>query len=346
MKALVKETRGKVDFVLKEIPTPKCPDNGVLLKVRTCAICGSDIHYYTDAEPMPVPQIMGHEFCGDIAEVGKDVTGWQEGDFVLSRVPVVPCGECEDCKAGHPEACKHVKAAGLTGQGAYAQYIVSYPDLLYPVPANVSENMAACVEPSAIAYHAVKRFNPQPGMKVAVVGVGIIGLLIIRFLKIKGIDDIIAVGMDSDEGARLPLAKKYGANTIINGQHRSSAEQILELTDGKGVDMAIDAAGLVPAIDECYKMLAKGGILGAAGVPGTLDRVSVNWNKFVWGEQSVVSTFSSEKEDWDEVIKHMESGELQFDDAISHELKLEEWEDVFKNTRNPSYVKAVFHPNR
>ena len=82
MKALVKETRGEVDLVLKDIPVPVCPDNGVLLKVRTVSICGSDLHYFTDAEPMPVPQIMGHEFCGDIAEVGKDVKDWNfENDF-------------------------------------------------------------------------------------------------------------------------------------------------------------------------------------------------------------------------------------------------------------------------
>ena len=345
MKALVKETRGEVDLVLKDIPKPACPDNGVLLKVRTVSICGSDLHYFTDAEPMPVPQIMGHEFCGDIAEVGKDVKDWKVGDFVLSRVPIVPCGECEDCKSGHPEACKHLKAAGLTGQGAYAEYIVSYPDLLYPVPANVSDNMACCCEPATVALHAVKRFNPQPDWTVCVVGVGIIGLLTIQFLKIKGVKDIIAVGMDSDEGARLPLAAKYGANKIINAQNRSSAEQVLEYTNGRGVDLAIDCVGFASAINECFNMLAHDGILGATGVPGPGDPVTVDWNKFVWGQQSVISTFSSVPEDWDDVIAYMKSGELQFDDAITHVLKLEEWATVFKDRHNPSYVKAVFRPN-
>ncbi len=345
MKALVKELPGVTDLEIKEIPTPVCPDNGVLLKVRVVAICGSDIHYYKYTEPMPLPQIMGHEFCGDIVEVGKDVKDWKVGDFVISRVPTYPCGECEACKSGHPESCTARKSAGLQRQGAYAEYIVSFPELLYHVPEGVSERMAACCEPAAVCLHAVKRFHVDPNWTVAVSGVGMIGLLVIQFLRIYGVRNIIAIGMDSDETARLPLAMKYGAVKTINAQHRSSAEQVLEYTNGRGVDLGIDCVGSVPAIEELFKMIAKGGILGAVGVPGTNDIVRVNWNKMVWRSQTIISSFYSAPEDWEELIEYMKSGELAFEDAFTHDLKLEEWEKVFKDSSNPEYVKAVFRPN-
>ena len=345
MKALVKTERGCTDLKLMGIPKPVCPDNGVLLKVRVVAVCGSDIHYYKDLEPMPIPQVMGHEFCGDIVEVGKDVKDWKVGEFVISRVPVYPCGECPECKEGHPERCRSRKSAGLQTQGAYTEYIVSFPNLLYRVPEGVSDRMAACCEPSAVCLHAVKRFHVNPEWTVAVSGTGLIGLLTIQFLHIYGVKNIIAIGLDSDEPKRFPIAKKFGAVHTINGQHRSAAEQVLEYTNGRGVDLAIDCVGAVPAIDELFKMMARGGTLGAIGVPGPDARVSVNWNQFVWRSQTVISIFYSAPEDWEELIGYMKDGKLSFEEVFTHDLKLEEWEQVFKNSSNPNYVKAVFRPN-
>lgn len=346
MKALVKKERGEVDLELVEMPKPECPKDGVVLKVRACAICGSDIHYYHDTEPMPVPQIMGHEFCGDIEEVGENVEGWKVGDFVVSQVPAYPCGECEACKDGRPAECPNLTWAGLTGPGAYAQYIVSYPQNLITVPDNVSENMAACFEPSAIAVHAINRMPINPDDVVVVSGVGIIGLLTIQVLKIRGVKRIIALGIDSDEQARLPLALKYGAEKTINVQHGAASDLVLEYTGGQKVDLAIDCVGSEQSILEMFKMTRIRGTIGGIGVPPTDYEIPVNWYRLVWDSQNIVTTFSSDPEDWYEVLEYMKDGKLSFDDAITHELALEDWDKVFKDSHNPSYVKAVFKPNK
>ena len=344
MKALVKTERGVVDLKIMDIDKPECPDNGVLIKVRTVAICGSDIHYYTDKEPMPVPQIMGHEFCGEIVETGKEVTGWEVGDFVLSRVPTYPCGECVACKDGHPENCTSIRIAGLTAPGAYAEYIVSYPQLLYKVPEGVSEEMAACSEPTTVVYHALKRFNVQPGDTCVVVGLGAIGLLTIQMLKIFGAGDIIAVGMDNDAQLKKDLAMKYGAVTFINAQNRKASEQILEYTKGYKVDLAIDCTGSVAAIEDLFGVIRYKGTFGAIGVPPTGAKVQVDWNALVWGSINIISTFGSEVEDWDAVVKLMGEGKIKFDDMISHKIAFKDWAEVFKNPINPQYSKAVFKP--
>lgn len=345
MKALVKTEPGVTDLHIMDIPKPVCPDNGVLLKVRAVGLCGSDIHYYKWTEPMPLPQIMGHEFCGDIVEIGKDVTDWKIGDFVISKVPVYPCGSCVYCQNGHPDKCASKRIAGLTAPGAYAEYVVTYPENLFLVPEGVSEEMAACCEPASVVLHAVRRFGLTEEHKTAVVvGVGIIGLLTIQFLRIFGVKEIIAVGMDSDECTRLPLAQKYGATKCINAQHRSSSEQILEYTKGYKVDIAVDCSGSVKAIEELFKVIRKRGIFGAIGVPPTGATVAVDWNALVWSSINIISSFGSDYEDWKDTVEMMGDGRLMFQDAITHTINLENWEKIFKNSSNPEYVKAVIKP--
>ncbi len=342
MKTLVKTERGVTDLKLMDIEKPVCPDNGVLIKVDTAAICGSDIHYYTDKEPMPVPQIMGHEFCGRIVEKGKDVTGWEVGDFVLSRVPTYPCGECVACRDGHPEKCTSIRIAGLTAPGAYAEYIVSYPDLLYLKPENISPEVGACTEPTTVVYHALKRFGVNPGDTCVVVGLGAIGLLTIKLLKIFGAGEIIAVGRNSALGKKKELALKYGANVFINAQDRKASEQILEYTKGYKVNLAIDCTGTIDAIEDLFGIICYKGTLGALGVPPTGELVKVDWNALVWGSINIITTFGSEKSDYDAVVELFREGKLDFDDMISHKIRLEDWAEIFKNPRNPEYTKAVF----
>lgn len=344
MKALVKTEPGVTDMHIMDIEKPTCPDNGVLLKVRTVAICGSDIHYYKWQEPMPLPQIMGHEFCGEIAQLGKDVKGWSVGDFVITRVPTYPCGECVYCKNGQSEQCSNRRIAGLTAPGAYAEYIVSFPELLYKVPNGVSEQMAACSEPASVVLHAIKRFNVKSTDTAVVVGMGAIGLLTVQMLHIFGLKEIIVVGMDSDKTLRWELAKKFGATKFINAQHRCASEQVLEYTNGYKVDIGIDCAGVVSAIEDLFKVIKKRGTFGAVGVPPTGAKVQVDWNALVWASINIISTFGSDPEDWQEVVELMGSGKLDFSDAITHVITLEQWETVFKNTANPNYVKAVIKP--
>lgn len=341
MKALIKKYPGETDLEIVDIPRPVCPDDGVVLKIRTAGICGSDIHYYKWTEKMPLPLLMGHEFCGDIAELGKNVRGWKVGDFVISAVPCYPCGMCASCRDGHPEQCSSKIIAGLTGPGAFTEYFVTYPQWLFPVPAGISEEEAACAEPLSIVVHALKRFSVRPQDRVVVLGMGIIGLLTIQVLHITGVREILAVGVDSDEPVRMPLAKKYGAARCFNGQHHPASEQILAYTDGHKADLVIDCTGVVPAIEDGFRVVKKLGTLAAIGVPPTDSRVALNWNHMVWNSINILSSFGADEEDWPDVIDLLASGRLHFRDAITQVIRMEDWASVFKAASNPNHVKAV-----
>lgn len=344
MKALFKTKPGLTNLEIMDIPRPVCPDDGVVLKIRAVGICGSDIHYYKWQEKMPLPLLMGHEFCGDIAEVGKNVKDWKVGDFVISIVPCYPCGSCAQCLSGHPEQCSHKQIAGLTGPGAFTEYFVTYPKWLLRVPEGITEEVAACAEPVSIVVHAMKRFPLHPGDTVAVLGLGIIGLLTIQMLRIRGAGEIIAVGMDSDELLRMPLAQKYGAKKCFNGQHCAASKQILEYTKGRKLDMVIDCTGAVSAIEDAFQLVRKMGTFAAIGVPPTGAQVSIDWNHMVWDSINILSSFGADDEDWPDVIELLESRKLDYHDAITHVIRMEEWETIFKHTDNPNYIKAVMKP--
>lgn len=341
MKALIKKYPGETDLEIVDIPRPVCPDDGVVLKIRTAGICGSDIHYYKWTEKMPLPLIMGHEFCGDIVEVGKDVSGWKVGDFVISAVPCYPCGVCAKCRDGHYEQCSSKIIAGLTGLGAFTEYFVTYPKWLFHVPIGISEEEAACAEPLSIVVHALKRIHVRPQDRVVILGMGIIGLLTIQTLRITGVKEILAVGIDSDEPLRMSLSEKYGAVKCFNGQHQPASEQVLEYTNGHKADVVIDCTGVISAIEDGFKVVKKLGTFGAIGVPPTDSRMTLNWNYMVWNSINIISSFGAEEEDWPDVISLLAGGKLHFRDAITQVIRMEDWASVFKCTNRPDYIKAV-----
>jgi len=205
--------------------------------------------------------------------------------------------------------------------------------------------MAACSEPAAISIHAVKRFNIQMGDVVVVSGVGIIGLLAIQYAKILGAKTVIAVGVDSDMAARIPLAQKYGADFIVNAQAGDTAEQILALTGGRKPDLVCDCSGNVSAVEALFKVVKRVGRYAAIGVTPTGVPVSVDWFSMVCNCIQVTSSYASMPEDWQDVLDLLAEGKFSFKDAISHVITMDQWRDVFEHIGDPSMVKPVIRPN-
>lgn len=243
------------DIRVETIDEPVIAPGKVKIKVEWTGICGSDLHEYA-AGPIFVPVdephyvskdkapiVMGHEFSGQVAEVGEGVTKVQVGDPVVVE-PILSCGECPACKKGKYNLCEHLGFHGLSGGGGgFAEYTMVDEHMVHKMPEGLSYEQGALVEPAAVALHAVRLSKLKAGDKAAVFGAGPIGLLVIEALRAAGASEIYAVELSAERAAK---AKELGAREVINPKEENVVERLRELTDG-GVDVAFEVTG-VPAV--------------------------------------------------------------------------------------------------
>ncbi len=245
------------DLRLDNIEEPIVKKGEVKIKVEWCGICGSDLHEYTagpifipSETPHPLtgdkaPIVMGHEFSGQVVEVGEDVKKVQVGDRVTVE-PIYSCGECDACKQGKYNLCETMGFYGLAGGGGGFSEFASIPEhMIHKLPENVSYEQGALVEPSAVALHAVKQSKVKVGDKVAVFGTGPIGLLVIEALKAAGASEIYAVELSEQ---RREKAVELGA-IGVDPNNVDAVEQIQTLTNG-GVDVAYEVTGVPPVLTQ------------------------------------------------------------------------------------------------
>lgn len=343
MKALIKREAGITDLELVDLPIPECGDDEVVLKVRACAICGSDLHIYKWHFQPPLPVVMGHEFCGEIAVVGKNVKDWKVGEFVVSNLGGT-CGKCQCCADGNSYICLNKRSPGLFSPGAYAEYVKTQPEMLYRVPEGISDELAACFEPACTVLHAMKRIAVKQGDVVVVAGVGLIGLLTIMMAKnLYGAKKVIAIGVTSDEKARFAVAKQLGADVVVNTQTTDAVAEVLkELPDGFKADVVIDCSGAPASINSLLKMVKRNGTFGAVGVTPTDVDIPINWYNIVFGSLRIIASYSHEAADWEDVVELMKQGKLDFSACITNVISLEDWATVFKNPGDPNFIKGVF----
>jgi L-iditol 2-dehydrogenase len=266
MKALILKEYNKFEYIGMDRPVIKSDDE-VLINVKACAICGSDVHGMDGSTGRRIPPIiMGHEASGIIAEVGKNVTQWAKGDKVTFDSTIY-CGKCHFCQHGQINLCDNRRVAGVScgdfrQQGAFAEYIVVPQHILYRLPEGITFEQAAMVEALSIAFHAVKRTPISLNDTAVVVGAGMIGLLVIQSLRLAGCGKIIAV--DIDDG-KLTVAKKMGADFGFNSSKVNVKEEVLTLTHKGGADCAFEVVGISPAVNTGIDVIKKGGSLTLVG---------------------------------------------------------------------------------
>lgn len=235
---------------LRDVPAPSPAPGEVLVRVRACAVCGSDVHGIDGSTGRRQPPvIMGHEAAGEVARLGEGVTGYAIGDRVTFDSTVY-CGACAACRAGDVNLCANRRVLGVScdeyrRDGAFAEYVAVPARILYPLPDNVSFEEAAMVEPLSIALHAMTRAPMPENATVLVVGVGTIGLLSLQAARGLGAARLIAADIDEN---RLALAREMGAEAVDSGDP-GALTRILELTGGRGVDIAVDATGIAATCD-------------------------------------------------------------------------------------------------
>ena len=265
MKALLLTASSRLELV--DAPDPRPADDEVLVRVRACGICGSDIHGWDGSTGRRRPPlIMGHEAAGEIAALGSAVSGWKAGDRVTFDSTIY-CGRCAPCQSGRVNLCEDRRVLGVAPaeyrqDGAFAEYVALPARILYRLPDSLTFPHAAMVEPVSIAIHAVQRVKVAPTDTAVVVGSGMIGLFVVQALRWAGAKRIIAVDLEPD---RLALARELGATDTIQSGKTDVATEVAGLTGGRGADLAFEVVGLSPTLQVAIGCVRKGGSIVLVG---------------------------------------------------------------------------------
>jgi alcohol dehydrogenase, propanol-preferring len=317
---------GPEDLRIDTVPVPTVGSGEVLVRIRACGICASDLHVVAGITPHgpDLPQILGHEPAGEVAAVGPGVEDWMVGDRV-AMLAARPCGRCGYCTAGRENLCATVEVAGVDTQGAQAEYAVADARYLVPIPAGLPFEQAAIVTDAvATPYHALKRGGVGEGSTVAVFGLGGLGMHAILLAKLAGAD---VIGVDLDE-VNLQRALDWGADEVVDASDGRPARRIRELTEG-GVDRSFEFVGLAETLDQAVKSLRPGGRATIVGLtPAPLSTVPIA--RFVAQETELVGSFGSTHRDLGELFDLIEDGRLDLGRSVTEVLPIDGLPDALR----------------
>ncbi len=344
MRALVKTTEGPGNLELREVPVPQIGADEALIRVRACGICGSDLKIQDDQHPYTPPVVIGHEFAGEIAEIGAGVSGWQVGDRVVSEQHIGACGHCRQCLTGNAFACSAKRAPGYFTDGAFTEFIKVPAWLLHRIPEKLSFVEAAFTEPSAVAAHGMlDRTGINPEDVVVILGCGPIGLVAAKMAQEEGASKVIVTGIDRDEIARLPKGREIGIDHVVNVMKEDLAGLVNNLTHGEGADVVIELSGALPAINQAFQLARRLGRVGIIGQPPA-DEIKIPYRQAMFRALTVSFSYSSKYTSWERALSLFERGAINPSQFITHVLPLEAWEQGFELSRSGQAVKVVLEP--
>lgn len=342
MKALVMNEYKKLSF--EEVSKPQPKKGEVLIRLKACSVCGSDVHGFDGSTGRRRPPvIMGHEAAGIIAACGEGVTRFKPGDRVTFDSTVY-CNECPMCRIGKINLCSHRQVLGVScedynRQGCFAEYVTVPEYILYSIPSNVTYVQASMIEPLSVAYHAATRTAIGPEDTVMVVGIGTIGLLTLQVVRSFGAKQIIAVDISDD---RLALAKENGASAVVNSRDPEAVNQIRKVTEtGEGVAVAIDATGISATLNLCIESTK---LDGKVILIGNLDRHTDFPLQYVVTHQISLFGSCASAGEYPACLDLISSGKVEVDRMISRSVPLKdgnEWMTRIYNKEN-GLTKLVF----
>ena len=337
------------EFGIHEVERPSPGPYEVLCKVRTVTICGTDPHiiqgHYPGFWPKSWPLVPGHEWCGDVVELGPGAAdlGWVVGTRVAGTSHA-PCGFCRKCMTGRYNLCENFgdervhRQYGHYTQGAYAHYVVHSIKSVFPVPDELSDEEAAMLDPAAIALHTVKRGGHAPGDTVVVVGPGVMGLLVAEFARATGAGRVIVVG----RGARLEKAASLGYETL-DFTVEDTVEGIRERTGGLGPEVALESSGDPAALGQCCALLRKGGCVAVIGIP--MEGAQIPLQRVVLDEIEIRGVRAAAGE-MPQAIALVAAGQIRLGELITHRFALADFADAYTTftERRDGALKVIVRP--
>ncbi|MFC3882313.1 L-threonine 3-dehydrogenase [Bacillus songklensis] len=327
MKALMKHHRG-AGGRLEEVDIPTLRENEVLVRVKATSICGTDVHIYKWDEwaqsRVHPPYIFGHEFAGEVVEVGQKVTNVQVGDKVSAETHLV-CGACPPCLRGQYHICLRTKIIGVDTNGCFTEYVALPERNIWKNPKNMLYEVAAIQEPMGNAAHTVLS-GEMTGKTVAVIGCGPIGLMAISIAQAAGASKVLAFDVNE---YRLQLAKRMGATIVIHSIKEDPVKQAIKSTGGYGVDVICEMSGNPAAINQAFKMVTNGGRVSILSLPTRPVEIDVT-NDIVF-KGVIVQGITGRKmfSTWQQVSQLLQSGKVDMVPLLTHRFPLEKFEEAF-----------------
>ncbi|HEX7735659.1 MAG TPA: L-threonine 3-dehydrogenase [Ktedonobacteraceae bacterium] len=322
------------------VDIPQIGPRDVLVEVKAASICGTDIHIYEwDAwaqSRMQVPRIFGHEFAGEVVEVGSEVTSLVPGDFVAAETHIT-CGECYQCRTGQGHICRNVKIIGVDRDGAFAQYIAIPASVAWKTGKEIEHSVASIQEPFGNAVHTVYS-GEITNQTVAVIGCGPIGLWAVGLCHLAGASKIFAI---EPNNKRLDIARNMGATALLNPREVDPVEAILDETEGLGVDVVLELSGHPVAIRQGFRALRNGGRVSLLGIPSKEVELDLA-NDIIFKGATVMGISGRCLFDtWYRTRSILASGQLDIKQVITHVMPFEQIKEAMEIMKSGDCGKIV-----
>lgn len=350
MNALV--AQGVNDYAYTQVDVPTLSEGDILIKVEACGICAGDIKAshgtarFWGGDGMPgfckPPFIPGHEFVGRIVAMGENPPeGFRIGDRIVSE-QIVPCGECYYCKRGMHWLCDPHDVYGFKNylNGGMAEYVrLPKGSINFHVPEDLTTEQAVLIEPLACSLHGVNRAKATAADTVVLAGAGTLGLGMVNALRLQNVKKLIVLDLND---ARLEMAKKFGADEVLNPRTCDAVQEVLNLTDGVGCDVYIEATGHPSAVQQGLDMIRKGGTFVEFSVMSGTS--TIDWS--IIGDAKEITIYGSQLSPncFQPVIDWMVEGKLQTDGIISHKFSLKDWEQAYATAQTQQALKVILIP--
>lgn len=341
MKAILQTAKERGGVETGEVERPEPAADELLVRVHSAGLCGSDAHAYKFVpgyEWIEVPRVMGHEYAGEVVEVGDDVEGFEPGDNIVER-PIHECGHCYQCEHDDYNVCQNFEVTGLHYDGAYREYTTVSAQYATQVPESIPLEHAAVTEPTSIAARAVlDQSDVTAGDRVLVEGPGPIGMLTATIADNIGADVAVS-GLTQDTKYRLPLAEDLGLTTI-DSQENDLEEFTDEYTDGVGFDVVFDTTGHHSGAEMAADNVRRGGQIVVVGIPA--DPSEITMTSLVRGEVDLNTSYGSKHRNFQQALRLMEEGVIDPEKLIDTSYSVDDPKEAFEDFLEAKTLKPVF----
>jgi len=343
MKALVKTAPDNAQ--IQNVPIPECGPGEVLVRVRSAALCGTDLHIlgwnsWAQNAGIKLPFVMGHECCGDVVAAGDgEKNGLKVGDKIAIETHV-PCGRCDQCLNGEQHICHNIKLFGVHMNGCFAEYCTVPAVCARRIPDAISYDIGSMMEPIGTAFRGALEAQVG-GCKVMVAGCGPIGLFAVASAATLGAELIIASDVSRQ---RLTIAQQMGADKIIHPLEEDILQHIFDSTNGYGVDVIIEASGNGAALKQSFQLLRKGGTVVLIGLPEQPVELDIG-REIVFKEAKIIGIHGRKMfSTWSRIERLLKANKLHVEPAISHRFSLDNWREGVHLAKSGDGCKVIFQP--
>ncbi|WP_432456125.1 MULTISPECIES: L-threonine 3-dehydrogenase [unclassified Agarivorans] len=337
MKALAK-LKAEPGIWMTQVEMPELGHNDLLIKINKTAICGTDVHIYNwdewSQKTIPVPMVIGHEYAGEVVDIGQEVRGFSVGDRVSGEGHIT-CGHCRNCRGGRTHLCRNTVGVGVNRTGCFSEYLVIPAVNAFKLPDEISDDLAAIFDPFGNAVHSALSFD-LVGEDVLITGAGPIGVMAAAICRHVGARHVVVTDVND---YRLDLAKKMGATRVVNVAKQALSDTMSELKMTEGFDVGLEMSGVPTAFCSMLELMNHGGKVAMLGIPPS--DMSIDWSQVIFKGLVIKGIYGREMfETWYKMASLVQSG-LDLSPIITHHYHVDDFQQGFDAMRSGQSGKVI-----